>query len=328
MFGKLFSTMYDGTLGTRGPWEALVTFQQLIILADREGVVDMTPEALARRTTVPLEIITKGLATLEQPDPDSRTPDEDGRRIVPLSDSRAWGWRIVNYGKYRAIRTADERRDYMRQYQRDRRAKAAVNTVNPVSTKLANSSKQRQEASKPPPAKKAGGAGARGGMSARQAPTPVSVCFQTYQAGVKVKYGATYPPSAKANGQLSQVVARVGAEAAPAVIEFYLAIADPWYVKMKHSLDLLVRDCEKLFIDLQQARGARAGPAPTKAEAFFELQDGQLVQMAEYPIGPHLDIARTFAREYARRIARGNVRNILVKIGPERRRFTMEELTQ
>jgi hypothetical protein len=51
MYGKLFSQMYDGTLATKGPWQALVTFQQLIILADKHGIVDMTPEAIGRRTT-------------------------------------------------------------------------------------------------------------------------------------------------------------------------------------------------------------------------------------------------------------------------------------
>jgi hypothetical protein len=142
MYGKLFATMYDGTLGTRGPWQALVTFQQLVILADRDGLVDMTPEAIARRTTIPLDIISMGLAQLELPDPDSRTPDEGGRRIVRLSDTRAWGWRIVNHSHYRAMRTAEERRAYHRKYQRERRAKAAVNTVNRLSTKSTNSSKQ------------------------------------------------------------------------------------------------------------------------------------------------------------------------------------------
>lgn len=99
MYGKLFTGMYDGTLATGGPWEALVTFQQLIILADKYGTVDMTPVAIARRTTVPLEIIVKGLEALEKPDPQSRTPDEDGKRIVRLSDSRPWGWRIVNHAR-------------------------------------------------------------------------------------------------------------------------------------------------------------------------------------------------------------------------------------
>lgn len=127
MYGKLFESMFDGTLTSRGPWQALVTFQQMIILADPKGYVDMTPETIARRTTIPIEIIVKGIAALEKPDPDSRTPDEDGRRIVRLSDTRAWGWRIVNHGRYRQIRSQEERRKYMREYQRKRRSAGDVN---------------------------------------------------------------------------------------------------------------------------------------------------------------------------------------------------------
>jgi uncharacterized phage protein (TIGR02220 family) len=121
VYGKLFEQMFDGTLATKGPWQALVTFQQLIILADRNGDVDMTPEAISRRTTIPLEIIRQGLSALEQPDKDSRSPALEGRRIVRLSEDRAWGWNIVNYTHYRAIRSQEERREYMRNYQRQRR---------------------------------------------------------------------------------------------------------------------------------------------------------------------------------------------------------------
>ena len=122
VYGKLFEQMYDGTLGTKGPWQALVTFQQLIILADRTGVVDMTPEAISRRTTIPLEVIVMGLATLELPDPGSRSPALEGRRIVRLAPEREWGWHITNYDHYRKIRSQEERREYMRLYQRKRRA--------------------------------------------------------------------------------------------------------------------------------------------------------------------------------------------------------------
>ena len=105
MYGKLFSQMYDGTLATKGPWQALITFQQLIILADKHGVVDMTPEAIARRTTIPLKIIQDGITRLLEADPDSRSPNEEGRRITQLSDSRTWGWQIVNYQHYLIIQT-------------------------------------------------------------------------------------------------------------------------------------------------------------------------------------------------------------------------------
>lgn len=114
MYGKIFATMYDGSI--YGKWQAIVTFQQMIALADKDGIVDMTAQALSARTSIPLEIIEKGIADLETPDKVSRTPDEEGRRIILLDEHRPWGWKITNYAKYREIRTAEERREYHRQY--------------------------------------------------------------------------------------------------------------------------------------------------------------------------------------------------------------------
>ena len=153
MYGKIFASMFKGSL--YGQWEAIVTFTVMIVLADQNGEVDMTPEALAAATSIPLEIIRKGIADLEQPDPQSRTPDEEGRRIVRVSESRAWGWTITNHAHYRAIRTAEERREYFKQYKRKTRAKRDVtdgNASQPLSTTspqippIAVSSKQKQKA--------------------------------------------------------------------------------------------------------------------------------------------------------------------------------------
>lgn len=123
MFGKVFASMYDGTLATRGPWQALVTFQQFIVLSDRTGIVDMTSEAISRRTTIPIDIIKIGISALEQTDSESRSPELDGRRIARLSDERDWGWQIVNFDRYRKIRSEDERREYMANLMRERRKK-------------------------------------------------------------------------------------------------------------------------------------------------------------------------------------------------------------
>ena len=126
--------MYEGTLATKGPWQSLVTFQQLIVLANRHGEVDMTADAISRRTTIPLEIIEIGLRELQKPDPDSRSMEEEGRRIVPIEPSRRWGWRLVNYDKYRKIRSEEERREYQRNLMAKRRTKLApVSNVSPCS---------------------------------------------------------------------------------------------------------------------------------------------------------------------------------------------------
>jgi len=122
MYGKIFESIYDGSLAC-GDWKALITFQQLIILADQDGVVDMTDIAIHRRTTIPLEIIQKGIEELLKPDPHSRSKDEDGRRLVLLDSERDWGWVIVNYEHYRKLANAAERREQNRQAQQRSRAK-------------------------------------------------------------------------------------------------------------------------------------------------------------------------------------------------------------
>src|SRR5690606_24885445 len=67
----------------------------------------------------------EALRNLNEPDPESRSPEEGGRRIVLLEDHRNWGWIIVNHAKYKAIRNAEDRREKGREYTRKSRAKSA-----------------------------------------------------------------------------------------------------------------------------------------------------------------------------------------------------------
>lgn len=152
MYGKIFASMFKGSL--YGQWEAIVTFTCMIVLADQHGEVDMTPGALAAQTSIPLDIIKRGIAALEQPDPKSRTPDEDGRRIVRVSETRDWGWVITNHAHYRAMRSAEERREYFKQHKRKTRAQqkaesdAILSTEGPQCPPIAVSSKQNAKSSK------------------------------------------------------------------------------------------------------------------------------------------------------------------------------------
>ena len=110
MYGKIFDSMYDSTISAN--WQGMVTFQQMIVLKDQNGIIDMTPPALARRTGIPLDIIEKGIEYLESPDPYSRTPDYDGARIVRLDEHRPWGWFIVNHKHYRELSTRADKSEY------------------------------------------------------------------------------------------------------------------------------------------------------------------------------------------------------------------------
>ncbi len=82
----------------------------LLLLADPEGRVDMTYEAISRRTGIPLSDLREQILVLQSPDSQSRSPDNEGRRLTKLDDSREWGWRITNYLKYRDIRSELDRR--------------------------------------------------------------------------------------------------------------------------------------------------------------------------------------------------------------------------
>lgn len=130
MYGKLFASMFTGSL--HGHWQAIITFQQMIILADQDGTIEMTPSAISSTTSIPLDIIEAGITILEAPDPDSRTPGEEGRRITRINPNRSWGWHITNHAHYRSIRTAMERREYHKQYWHKR--KTQQNSTNSTTT--------------------------------------------------------------------------------------------------------------------------------------------------------------------------------------------------
>jgi len=121
MYGKIFDSIYDGTLAD--DWRALVTFQQMIVLCDSDGVVDMTPSAISRRTGIPIEHIKAGIEVLENPDPYTRTEGEEGRRIVRIDEHRPWGWVIVNHGKYKALQDYETVKEQTRERVRRHREK-------------------------------------------------------------------------------------------------------------------------------------------------------------------------------------------------------------
>jgi hypothetical protein len=98
MYGKIFQQIYDGSLRS-DPMVRLV-FMDMVILADQDGIVDMTHEAIAARTNVPLQDVQDAIKQLESSDPKSRSPKENGVRIKRLDNHRDWGWELINYEYY------------------------------------------------------------------------------------------------------------------------------------------------------------------------------------------------------------------------------------
>jgi hypothetical protein len=123
MFAKVFSQILDSSIAE--DYRVRHIFMDLLVMADTDGVVDKTPQAIARIANVPLDQIQMALAALSLPDTFSRTKDHDGRRIQLIDSQRDWGWRIVNYQKYRDIRDEEARRIANRSYKRAQRQRAS-----------------------------------------------------------------------------------------------------------------------------------------------------------------------------------------------------------
>lgn len=115
MYAKVFKTMFDGTL--RGKSDALLVFVNLLANCDREGFVDRHFRAISEETGIPIDRVTKAISELEGPDPESRSREMQGRRLERLDDHRAWGWKIVNYEKYRDMQRETDRLELNRQRQ-------------------------------------------------------------------------------------------------------------------------------------------------------------------------------------------------------------------
>src|SRR5580704_5604905 len=122
MYAKIFSQIFDSSIAVNN--EVRHVFEDLLKLCDSEGVVDMTLEAISRRTNVPIEKVTFGGEELCKPDENSRSRQHEGRRLIPLDSNRSWGWIVVNYEHYRKILNEESRRAYFRDAKRKQRGSA------------------------------------------------------------------------------------------------------------------------------------------------------------------------------------------------------------
>jgi hypothetical protein len=80
--------------------------------------------------------------------------------------------------------------------------------------------------------------------------------WHAYAGAYQKRYGVEPVRNAKVNGQLGQLISRLGAEEAPAVAQFYVGHSDKFYVSRVHPADMLLRDAEKLRTEWKTGRQA------------------------------------------------------------------------
>lgn len=151
-YAPLFDTLTKGTLC--GRWPDIGLWPIVLSLADRHGVVDVTPDYLSRVTGLAEPEVTACMARFCQPDPSSRSGAAGGARLVLLDEHRAWGWRVVNHGLYRerarkaafdAERTASGKDAERKKASRDIPTRPAKSRADPLSDSDSNTDSNKEK---------------------------------------------------------------------------------------------------------------------------------------------------------------------------------------
>ncbi len=116
-FTKLFSSITASTVWCEDP-ETKIVWITMLAMSDRNGRVWGSIPGIAGIARVSVEGCRIAIGKFLGPDPDSRTKEHEGRRIEPIDG----GWRLLNYEKYRSLRDEEERKEYKREWIKNKRA--------------------------------------------------------------------------------------------------------------------------------------------------------------------------------------------------------------
>jgi len=103
-YTKLFNSIITSTIWSEDDQTRIVWITMLAI-ADKNGEVQGSIPGLARIAGVPVEACRSAITKFLSPDVDSRTKDDEGRRIELIDG----GWHLLNHSKYRDMASDADR---------------------------------------------------------------------------------------------------------------------------------------------------------------------------------------------------------------------------
>ena len=115
-YTKLFSSITESTIWCE-PANTRLVWITMLAMADRHGRVWASIPGLANRARVPDADCRTALECFLMPDRDSRTKDNEGRRIQEIDG----GWQLLNYAKYRERMDEQTVRESKRLYMQNKR---------------------------------------------------------------------------------------------------------------------------------------------------------------------------------------------------------------
>jgi len=131
MYGKSFEGKFEGSMVGAGfhvyaVWDYCIT-------KNRSGFVELNPKYLAFVLDGSREgseqRVEEAIEYLTRPDPDSRSPEKDGRRLV--KEGR-FQYRMVNWASYEGIKSIADLREYNRRKQAEYRERKRMKAGKPL----------------------------------------------------------------------------------------------------------------------------------------------------------------------------------------------------
>jgi hypothetical protein len=115
-FGKHSPRMYTGSMvGSGAMTFAVMGYCLANARIDEGSELDLNPPLLAATFGEPIKKVVSAIEYLQSPDPCSRTPDHEGRRIVHVGPG-PFRYKVVNLQKYRDDDDREYRVEYWRQH--------------------------------------------------------------------------------------------------------------------------------------------------------------------------------------------------------------------
>lgn len=126
------------------------------------------------------------------------------------------------------------------------------------------------------------------GPSAPALLTPAQKVWNRYKDAYMLRYKTDPIRNAAVNGQIAQLIKRLGGEVAPEVAAFYVWHNDVFYVRNQHPIRLLLQACEGLHTQwangqsITQSQARKIDETAGRVNVFQELineQKGQVIDV-------------------------------------------------
>lgn len=115
----LFQDTLTSSVWALADLEVRIAWFFFLLAADEDGFVSGTAPGLAAQAHISVEGMRRAIAAFESPDPDSRTPDHDGRRLERVPR----GWRVINLVAARERARRESERARKRRWAQEHRAR-------------------------------------------------------------------------------------------------------------------------------------------------------------------------------------------------------------